>query len=228
MKLRIKRGKKFEVVLANVIRGLLILSMVISFVTRNYLNFFTALLTLWLTFLPFIIAKKNRVRLPPSFQIVILLFIFAAQYLGEMREYYIKFWWWDLMFHTFSGIILGFTGFLLIYTLNKDENVQVYLSPFFIGLFAFTFALSVGALWEIFEFSMDNIFGLNMQKSGLVDTMWDLIVDGVGGLIAAFSGYFYAKKDEEGTFKKLLQSFIGMNEDIFTNNEGEKEHNSKK
>lgn len=219
MNFKMNKEKKFEVILANVIRMLLVVSMVFSFMSQNYLNFFTAVLTLWLTFLPFVLAEKNHVKLPSSFQIIILLFIFAAQYLGEMKEYYIKFWWWDLMLHTFSGIILGFTGFLLVYILNKEERVQMYLSPFFMAFFAFTFALSVGALWEIFEFTMDNMFGLNMQKSGLVDTMWDLIVDSIGALIAAFYGYLYAKKDEDGTFKNLLNTFIKMNEDLFEDND---------
>ncbi|MFD3155488.1 hypothetical protein ACFIJ5_01195 [Haloimpatiens sp. FM7330] len=218
MKLKGSKKRKAEVVLANTIRTLLVISMIISIVTHNYLNFFTALLTLCLTFLPFIIAKKNHIKLPPSFQIIILLFIFASQYLGEMKNYYLKFWWWDLMLHTLSGLILGFLGFLLVYILNKEEKVNVYLSPFFMALFAFTFAVSVGALWEIFEFSMDNIFGLNMQKSGLVDTMWDLIVDSIGAIVAAFSGYLYEKNREEGIFKNLITKFLKMNSQLFKQN----------
>lgn len=206
---------KVEMIFANTFRILLILSMIVSIFTNEWLNLFIAILTFFLTILPFIIARKTHIYLPPSFQIIMLLFIFAAQFLGEMNSYYYKFWWWDSMLHTLSGVILGFIGFLLVYILNKEEKVDVMLSPFFMALFAFTFAVSVGALWEIFEFSMDCIFGLNMQKSGLVDTMWDLIVDSIGAAVAAIYGYLYAKNKEKGFFNDQINTFLRKNPDFF-------------
>ncbi|MCY6371159.1 hypothetical protein [Clostridium ganghwense] len=193
----LKKNYKKEIVLANIMRILLILSMVISIKTQSWLNLFIAISTFVLTYLPYIIARKNGIKLPASFQIVILSFIFAAQILGELGNYYYKFWWWDIMLHTFSGVILGMVGFLLIYILNREEKIDLIMSPFFVALFSFTFALCMGALWEIFEFSMDSIFGLNMQKSGLVDTMWDLIVDSIGALITSINGYFYQKRHQQ-------------------------------
>lgn len=211
-----KRGKpKIEVIFANGFRVLLMLSMIVSIFTHDWLNLFIAILTLFLTFLPFIIARRGHIYLPPSFQIIILLFIFAAQFLGEINSYYHEFWWWDIMLHTLSGIILGIIGFLLVYILNKEEKVDVMLSPFFMALFSFAFAVSVGALWEIFEFSVDSILGFNMQKSGLVDTMWDLIVDSIGGIVAAIYGYLYGKNKEKGVFNKQIKIFLSENRSIF-------------
>lgn len=202
--------------ISNIIRFLLIAAAIYSIITKNYINTFTSVFTLFLTFLPFIIAKKEHIKLPSSFQIIILLFIFAAQYLGEMNSYYLKYWWWDIMLHTFSGIILGFIGYLLVYILNKEEKVNVYLSPFFMVLFSFTFAVALGAIWEIFEFSMDSIFGTNMQKSGLTDTMWDLIVDSIGALFTAFCGWMYETKKAEGWFKKAFNLFMNNNKKLFS------------
>lgn len=211
-------GKKFKLenAVSNIIRLMLVLAAIYSIITKNYINTFTSIFTLFLTFLPFIIARKEHIKLPPSFQIIILLFIFAAQFLGEMNSYYLKFWWWDTMLHTFSGIILGFIGYLLVYTLNNEEKVNVYLSPFFMVLFSFTFAVALGALWEIFEFSMDSSFGTAMQKSGLVDTMWDLIVDALGALFTAFCGWMYETKKEEGWFKQAFNSFMKNNKNLFS------------
>ena len=211
-----------EPYIANIIRILLILFSIRSILLGNYLNTFTAILTLWLTFLPYIIAKKNHIILPKGFQIAILLFIFAAQYLGELKEYYFKFWWWDLMLHTFSGIILGFVGYLLVYILNKETKVDISLNPLFMALFSFTFAVSVGAVWEIFEFSMDTIFGLNMQKSGLVDTMADLIADCFGGLFSAFCGYMYEINGQSGWFKRSFNAFKSLNSKTFNKNVSKK------
>lgn len=219
------KERKIEVILANLFRLLLILSMVVSLLTDNWLNLFISIVTITLTFLPFMIARRNHISLPPSFQIIILSFIFAAQYLGELKAYYYKFWWWDIMLHTLSGVILGFIGFLLVYILNKEEKVDVMLSPFFMALFAFTFALAFGALWEIFEFSMDTFFGLNMQKSGLVDTMWDLIVDSAGAFVSCIYGYIYEKRRRKSMFGEMLNSFLRANSGIFN---GNKKNNIKK
>jgi len=211
-----KKKIKLASSVSNTIRLLLIIAIIYSLITKNYINTFTSVFTLFLTFLPFIIARQEHIKLPPSFQIVILLFISAAQYLGEMNNYYIKFWWWDTILHTFSGIILGFIGYLLVYTLNKEEKVNVYLSPFFMVLFAFTFAVALGTLWEIFEFTMDCTFGTNMQKSGLVDTMWDLIVDSIGALFTAFCGWMYETKKAEGWFKRAFNIFMKSNRKFFS------------
>ena len=200
-----------EEFLAYLFRLLFLIAAIISFGKGNYLNFFTATFSLFITYLPEIIAKKNKIKLPPSFQIVILIFIFAAQYLGELRNYYYRFPWWDTMLHTMSGLILGFIGFLLVYILNKDEGVSLNMTPVFIAIFSFTFAVAVGALWEIFEFSMDSIFGLNMQKSGLTDTMGDLIVDTIGALFTSTVGYYYLKRGQETYFSKLVKLFFKLN-----------------
>ncbi|WP_230868762.1 hypothetical protein [Iocasia frigidifontis] len=119
------------------------------------------------------------------------------------------------MLHTFSGIILGFVGFILIYFLNRDENIDILLNPLFIAIFSFTFAVSIGVVWEIFEFSMDSLFGFNMQKSGLVDTMWDLIADCIGGSIAAYCGYNYLKKGLPSYFEKAARKILKNNSQFF-------------
>jgi hypothetical protein len=211
----IVKKTKLEILLANYFRILLLVSAVISFIRVDYLDFFIAIITLFLTFLPRMIANRNHIKLPASYQIIILAFIFAAQYLGELNAYYYKYWWWDSMLHTLSGVILGFVGVLLVYILNKEEKIDVYLSPFFVALFAFTFAVATGALWEIFEFAMDAFFGLNMQKSGLVDTMWDLIVDSIGALVAAVYGYLYEKKQGSERVNRMFSNFLNINREIF-------------
>lgn len=214
-----------EAIVSNIIRSLLVLSIIVSFINRNYINLFTGVVTLFITFLPFFIARKNHINLPPSFQIIILLFIFAANYLGTLKLYYEKFWWWDIMLHTFSGVIFGFIGFLLVYIFNKEEKIDVYLSPAFMSLFALCFAVFIGTLWEIFEFSMDTLFGFNMQLGSLVDTMWDLIDDTVGGGVACLYGYAYVKYEKDGLFKKLITKFFKMNPRMFKSNTNDDQSN---
>lgn len=213
--------EKREFMFVNFFRVLLILAIVGTIFTANWLNLMITIFTLALTYLPSKIAERSHIYLIPEFHLIILIFVFAAMYLGEYHNYYLKYWWWDILLHTFSGVILGFVGFIFIFMFNKEQKINVLLSPTFIAIFSFTFAVTIGALWEIFEFSMDEIFGMNMQKSGLVDTMWDLIVDSLGALFASITGYLYTKNGRETYITKLINKFLKKNLEEDDNNKVE-------
>ena len=140
-------------------------------------------------------------------------------FLGEVQGYYDRFWWWDIVLHIGSRFLLEILGFLLAYVLNEKEDIELDLYPKFIAFFAVVFAMGMGAVWEIFEFSMDQLFGMNMQKSGIVDTMRDLIVDGVGALIISILGWGFLKTRERHSFlEKWIDSFIEKNPHLFRSN----------
>ena len=181
-------------VISNLFRVIMLLSAGGSILEKNYLNVLTAMIAFGLSYLPYLLRKRRFLYLPVQFQVVITLFFFSSLYLGSIKGYYLRYWWWDIMLHTSSGFILGLVGFVLVYTLNSHKGKTVSLSPFFIAMFAFNFAITIGALWEIYEFTMDSVFGWSMQKSGLIDTMWDLIVDMIGAAVSAIYGYIYVKE----------------------------------
>jgi uncharacterized membrane protein YjdF len=107
-------------------------------------------------------------------------------------------------------MILGFVGFLIVYILYTEKRIKT--TPRFVMLFSFCFAVAIGALWEIVEFTIDSSLGWNMQKSGLVDTMWDLIVDAIGAFVVSLSGYFYLKrKNQLPFFERGLRRFMEKN-----------------
>lgn len=172
-------------------------------------------------FAPLIFRKKLGVEIPAEFHITAVLFTFAALYLGEIQSFYIRFWWWDTLLHTTAGFLMGILGFLLVYTLNQVRTIDLNLNPGFIAFFAFLFSITIGTMWEIFEFGMDQIFGLNMQKpmlgdpSGLTDTMWDMIVNAIGAFIISITGWRYLKLRENFFVKKLIAKFIHKNPRIF-------------
>lgn len=152
------------------------------------------------THLPAIIGRRYRLELPPAFEALAVLFVFGSLFLGEVRGYYTRFWWWDALLHIGAGFLVGILGFMLVYTLNERGLGSLQLRASFVSLFSFTFSLAIGALWEIFEFGMDQVFGLNMQKSGLVDTMWDMIVNVIGAAVIALLGYGWLKTSEVDSF----------------------------
>ena len=174
---------------------------------------FTAAVVLALTFLPALIERHLSVHLPVEFTFINCVFLYAAFGLGEVKQFYQKFWWWDLLLHSVSAVVMGLIGFLLVYVFHATRRLQA--APFYVALFSFCFALALGALWEIFEFAMDTFFAFNMQKSGLPDTMTDLTVDTLGALLASWSGYHYVRGGDSLIADRLVRRFIAKNPALF-------------
>ena len=158
------------------------------------------ILGLIVMFLPTALEHKWNIDIPNSMYVMYFLFLYGAIYLGEVRNFYFLIPYWDTILHGFSAMMLGAFGFLLVSILNGSKNTSVQLSPAFVGLFAFCFALSVGALWEIYEYLLDGLLSMNMQKfrlengteligrKALMDTMGDFITDACGALIVSVWG----------------------------------------
>lgn len=177
---------------------LLSAELVAALVSGQFLNAFNLVIILAVTTLPLWPSLRlvdRPVRLPRSLHIAVVVFVLAALFLGEVRGFYGRIWWWDLFLHGMSGLLLGTAGFYLVYALNSLERVGMTLNPRFVAFFAFVFAIALGALWEIFEFAVDELAGMNMQKtmfsdpSGLTDTMWDMMLNTVGAALVSIVGW---------------------------------------
>ena len=164
-----------------------------------------------------VFSDRLTVQIPAEFQVLALIFVFSALFLGEVRSYYDKIWWWDIALHSTSGLLMGILGFLLVYVLNASKTLAFSMTPLFIAFFAFMFAVAIGALWEIFEYSMDAFFGTRMQKpmfndpSGLTDTMWDMIVNSLGAAFISSLGWWYMKHNRRSFIDIWIDKFIQRN-----------------
>ncbi|MCC6519613.1 MAG: hypothetical protein IT543_12260 [Tabrizicola sp.] len=173
---------------------------------------FVTFAALLLTVLPGRLANRIGLRLPPSFLAAIALFVLATLYLGEVQDFYNRFWWWDLALHFGSAMGFGILGFLLVFMLFQGDRYAA--PPWAVGALSFCLAMTVGVLWEIFEYAMDSLFGLQMMKSGLPDTMGDLVVDAVGAALAALAGVVYLL-DRAGRLAVPFDLFIETNRSRF-------------
>ena len=206
---------------------LIVLATLVSSVLRGeYESAFICLLVLALFMLPFFIQQNFGIELPSTLEIIILLFIFAAEILGELKCYFITFHHWDTMLHTTTGFLCAATGFALIDILNRNSRIKFQLSPIYVALVAFCFSMTVGVLWEFFEFGMDRLFQMDMQKDTVVNSITSVMLDptnsnipvtidgitsvqvngqelGFGGYLDI--GYFYIKHRGHG---KLAKAFI--------------------
>lgn len=180
-----------------------------ALLTAHWSNVFMIVTAFFFTVLPAIFSQRFSIRLPLSFLAAISLFVFGTLFLGEVFDFYNRFWWWDILLHGASAVGLGIIGFLFIFYLFEGDRFAA--PPWALAFLGFCFALAMGALWEIFEFGMDQIFGLNMQKSGLVDTMSDLIVDAIGAAIGALSGFFWLKGRTMGPMA-MIEQFVKLNQ----------------
>jgi hypothetical protein len=187
-------------------------------IEQQWLNGFLVLTIMGATLSPILLDRRFAMGIPAGLQMLTVAFVFAAFFLGEIRGYYIRIWWWDIALHVSSGLLLGILGFLLVHALNEDRRVELTMHPRFIALFAFVFAVACGALWEIFEFAMDQGFGTQMQKasqndpSGLTDTMWDMIVDTIGAIAISLYGWRNMVRREKSFIDRWTGKFTRRQE----------------
>jgi uncharacterized membrane protein YjdF len=191
------------------LRLALIAAAILSGMTANWSALFASVGTIGLTYAPQVLAHQLNVRIPLLFELIITIFLYASIFLGEVGNYYERFWWWDSVLHIGSAFAFGFAGFLVLFLLFMKNKVKA--SPFLVAVFSFTFGLAIGAMWEIFEFMVDSLFGTNMQKSGLRDTMGDLIVDAFGAGLASVIGYIYLRFKIRDPFDALINLFLQAN-----------------
>lgn len=160
-----------------VLRLIVVAELVLSILRGEYESAFICLLVLILFILPFFIQQNFGIQLPTTLEIIILLFIFAAEILGELEGYFITYSNWDTMLHTTTGFLCAATGFALIDILNRNSRIKFQLSPIYVALAAFCFSMTVGVLWEFFEFGMDRLFQLDMQKDTVVQSITSVMLD---------------------------------------------------
>ena len=164
-----------------VLRALVVLSMIRQIMNGNYENAFLCVLTLILLVVPSLVQLKLKVELPTVLEIILLLFIFAAEILGEIHAFYIRIESWDTILHTMNGFLMAAIGFALVDILNRQEKMTFRLSPVFMAVVAFCFSMTIGVLWEFFEFFMDYFFMLDMQKDTIVNAVSSVMLDPTGG-----------------------------------------------
>ena len=154
--------------------------MILQIFNRNYENVFLCALTLLLLIVPSFLQVNLKIELPTGLEIILLFFVFAAEILGEIEAYYIRFPFWDTMLHTLNGFLMAAIGFSLVDILNRNERFKFELSPFFVAIVAFCFSMTIGVLWEFFECAMDLFFGQDMQKDTIVHAFSSVMLDPEG------------------------------------------------
>ena len=175
LKARISLNKK-QFIAYSILRILVLLTAVRCAFTHNYESLAICVLTLVLFLLPSLFEQLLKIEIPPVFQIIIYLFIFSAEILGEVNKYYTAITGWDTMLHTINGFLCAAIGFSLFNILNRGSK-SMQLSPFYLSLVAFCFSMTVGVVWEFIEFTADQMFFLDMQKDFVVSSFASVTLD---------------------------------------------------
>ena len=203
---------RVRIIMVNSIRIILALAFLGGYFSARRLVFIIAGMAFIFTFVPGFLEKQFKINVPAKYEIMILLFIYGILFVGEVRGLFSGFWWWGILLNLVSAVALGFVGLSVMYVLYRDKKISA--SPLFVVFFAFTFALAIAAVWEIFEFALDASLGFNLQKSAL-DTMSDLIVSSIGALLVSFFGYFYIRDGKIVLISSFVAKFVEKNPKIF-------------
>ncbi len=203
-----------EVWISYIARSFLFGGAIYAFFDANYLLAIFILFSLCITFFPAYLEHNYRIVLPALLEVTFVLFVFAALFLGELNNFYDRFWWWDMFLHGLFGIIFGLLGFIALFTLFDQDRIRT--SAFWVCFLSFCMALSLGALWEIGEFFSDIVFGTNLQK-GITNTMIDLILDTLGALWVSVFGYLYIQHNHQNIVKSIIHAFQYKNPHFFNN-----------
>lgn len=178
LRLRTEVRQKPAVFTVYVVLRLIVVAILVSSILRGeYESAFTCLLVLFLFMLPVFVQKNFGIELPDTLEIIILIFIFAAEILGELGCFFIHFPHWDTILHTTTGFLCAAFGFSLIDILNRNDKIKFELSPIYVALVAFCFSMTIGVLWEFFEFGVDRLFGMDMQKDTIVSSITSVMLD---------------------------------------------------
>ena len=203
-------------------QAIVCVALLVFVIRRDWENVFLTACVIVLMLIPVLLRRRYDVYIPPEFQLVAAGFIFVSLYLGSVRGYYSKFWWWDVALHTSSGFILGIAGFLAIFLLNRTDRIPQGMRPIFICFFGVTFAVFLGVVWEIFEFACDEIgpkvgwkSDMQSRPSGVRDTMWDLIVDTTGAVVVAVMGWAYLRTGRYSFLADGVKKFLARNPKLF-------------
>lgn len=160
-----------------ILRICVLIVLIIQIFNRNYESVLICLLTLVLFLIPSFVERRLHIDLPNTLEGIILFFIFAAEILGEIQEYYLIFPQWDTILHTTNGFLMAAIGFSLVDVLNRSKRFRIRLSPIFVAVVAFCFSMTVGVLWEFFEFGADNLVHTDMQKDTVIQSVTSVLFD---------------------------------------------------
>lgn len=160
-----------------ILRFFVLVALVRSLYLENFQHAFLCLLSLVLFAAPIFLERNLKIKLPATLEIVIFYFIFSAEILGEVNNYYGSIPGWDTILHTINGFLCAAVGFALVDMLNKSQKISLHLSPVYLSLMAFCFSMTIGVLWEFFEFTADQFMGLDMQKDFIVSSFSSVTLD---------------------------------------------------
>lgn len=203
------KSDKIIIIFDYFLKLIILFILAVALFVADWLLVFICSLVLFFSFLPIFVERNINTHLPVEFDFITTLFLFVSLLLGDFMDFYSKFWWWDKVLHTLSGFLIGLLGFLIIYSLRFSQ--KVIMSPSMTILFSYTFSMGIAAIWEIIEYTIDSFFGTNMQRSGLVDTMWDMIVASIGAILISILGFIYLKYGKGILFKNMILRMQKLN-----------------
>lgn len=203
-----KSTRAVRPIIMGLIRLILFLTFIYSLTSGRILVQTVSLIALFITFIPWFLKILFNIETPVFFEIIYLMFIYGILIMGELRGFYSGLWWWSILMTFTASITLGFVGLSVVYVLYKNNRIN--MTPIFASILIFCFAVSIGVLWEMFEFTLDTLIHSGLQK-GLTDTMQDISINVLGALLISIAGFFHIKKGKQILISTFLTTLLEKN-----------------
>ncbi|MFM9995772.1 MAG: hypothetical protein ACKVU4_08230 [Phycisphaerales bacterium] len=208
------------IVLTLLIQAALAIGLVLFVLRQDWENVFLTLVVIVLNVVPAFVLRRYRIYVPPEFQLIAAAFVFLSVFLGSAGDFYERYWWWDLVLHTSSGVLLGVVGWIVLFLLIQADRLPRTIGSGLLCSFGVTFAVSLGVLWEIFEYAVDSIrpeSNMMSRETGVADTMNDLIVNFAGAVLVAYLGWGYFRAGRHSFLVDAVRAFTRRNPRLFHN-----------
>lgn len=216
-------SSRIATVITLIMQVWLVVGLVVFIIRGDWENVFLTLTVIALIVVPAFLMRQWRIHVPAEFQLIAVAFVFLSLFLGSARDFYYKYWWWDIVLHAGSGVLFGIVGWIVLFLLLQSNRLPKGVGPALVAVFAVTFAVTLGVVWEIFEFAVDSLWpAVNMMSSetGVRDTMHDLIVDLIGAIIIGGLGWAHAKTGRYSFVVDGVSEFVKRNPRLFKKKAG--------
>ena len=176
----LKNATALDKLLVAILTAFSIVSFIYSIRVRNAHYAFSSLISLTLVFLPNLMEYLFECRISSDLKIAYWFLVVGGPVLGNVYRFYHYIRPWDKLLHMLSGFLAAAVGYALPDFVLKEKPGKMFKC-----VFAVSFSVAIGGLWEIYEYLLDVFFQMDMQNDTVITGFSSYMLGEIPGTIGA-------------------------------------------